>query len=145
MTSANLCATGVSENISSYSLGIETASTLARAEIGAVMQTKVKSFNRLVNDSLSKQGKTDEIQKVERGAQSMVDTILAGVTVPITYNDKSTGRYFAMAMVDAETFQKAVGELKNNQGLSEAVKEEITKRADDVVKNWTEAEERANN
>lgn len=143
ISSKNLCGIGIASNITSVSLGMKDAGAKARAELAAVMKAKLKSFTREVQESLSKGGKTDEIQKVQAGVEELVSQTLVGATVPITYQDKSSGNFYAMAMVDPETFQKAMNDLKTNSSLSEAVKEEINKRADDVMNEWDRADEKA--
>jgi hypothetical protein len=142
VSSKNLCGIGTADNIKSYSLGTETASTRARAEIGKVMESRMRSFNRAVEESLSKMGNVDEIQKVQSGVETVMKTTLAGVTIPIMYQDKATGRFFALAMIDNETFADAMRGLKESAGLSEAVRAEINKRADEVVNEWERAESR---
>jgi len=70
----SLCAVGIADQISSYSLGMEAAKTRARREMAAVVQSQVDGFTRATQDSLAKSGAGDDsIQKVQDLAQNVVD------------------------------------------------------------------------
>jgi hypothetical protein len=133
----SLCATGMADQISSYSLGMEAAKTRARREMAAVIQSQVDGFTRATQDSVSKTGAgEDSIQKVQDLAQNVVQRTLNGVAVPKTWNNPQTKQYFAIAVLDANSFVNALKGLKEAKGLSDAVKQDIDRRADDVVNQW---------
>lgn len=139
----SLCAVGIADSISSYSLGMEAAATRARREMGAVLKSEVEGFTRAVQDSLSKQGVgEDSVQKVGDLSQTAVEVSLNGVSVPRTWYNKETKVYFAMAVVDSKTFVNALKGLRDAKGLSEQVKQEINNRADAIVSEWQSERER---
>jgi len=138
----SLCAVGTADQIVSYNLGMQAASTRARTEMGAVIRSKVDGFTRATQDGLSKAGGADEIQKVSDLAQNVVDQTLHGVAVPRTFFDKETKVYFALAVIDAKTFVGALKGLKEAKGISDAVKQEIEVRAEKVVDEWKAERER---
>jgi hypothetical protein len=133
----SLCAVGTADQISSYSLGMEAAKTRARREMAAVVQTQVDGFTRATQDSVSKAGAgEDSIQKVQDLAQNVVQRSLNGVAVPKTWYNQNTKVYFAIAVLDANSFVNALKGLQEAKGLSDAVKLDIDRRADDVVNQW---------
>ncbi len=133
----NLCATGIAENIRSQSLGIETASTRARVEMGAVIHSQVDGFTRATQDSLSKQGAgEDSIQKVGNMAQNVVEQTLSGVSIQRTWQNRQTGVFYALATIDPQAFASALKGMKEAKGLSDAMKQEIDQRAEGVVADW---------
>ncbi|HZZ83137.1 MAG TPA: LPP20 family lipoprotein [Anaeromyxobacteraceae bacterium] len=133
----NLCATGIAENITSQSLGIETASTRARVEMGAVIKSQVDGFTRATQDSLSKQGAgEDSIQKVGSMAQNVVEQTLSGVSIQRTWQNKQTKVFYALATIDPQAFASALKGMKEAKGLSDAMKQEINQRAENVVSDW---------
>ncbi len=133
----NLCATGIAENIASQSLGVETASTRARVEMGAVIKSQVDGFTRATQDSLSKQGGgEDSIQKIGNMAQNVVEQTLTGVSIQRTWQNKQTKVFYALATIDPQAFASALKGMKEAKGLSEAMKQEITVRAESVVSDW---------
>jgi hypothetical protein len=139
----NLCALGIADQISSYNLGLQTAETRARTEMGAVLKSQVDGFTRAVQDSLSKAGTgEDSIQKVGDLAQNVVEATLYGVSVPRTHYDKESKVYFALAVLDTNTFINALKGLKDAKGLSDSVREEITRRADSIVDDWQKERDR---
>lgn len=142
VSSKNLCGVGIAENIRSYSLGVETASSRARAEIAKVLESQMAAFNQAVQDSLSKDGAIDEIQKVQSAVETMVRRTVSGVTIPATYHDRENNVFFALAMIDTETFSKALTSLGDAAQLSERAKAEVQRRAEDVMNAWERAEER---
>ncbi len=132
-----LCAVGTADQIGSYNLGIQTATTRARTEMGAVLKTKVDGFTRAVQDSMSKSGAgEDSIQKIGDLAQQLTESTLYGVSVPATHFDRAHGVYFAMAVLDTNTFINALKGLKDAKGLSDSVKAEIDQRANDITNEW---------
>jgi hypothetical protein len=132
-----LCAVGIADNVSSFSLGVETASTRARVAIGAVIKTKVDGFTRAVQDSISKAGLGEEsIQKIGNVAQSVVEQTLFGVTIPRTHFNKEGKLFFAQAMVDPKTLTDALKGMKQAGGLTDEIKAEIDKRADNLANEW---------
>ena len=133
----SLCAVGTADQISSYSLGMEAAKTKARREMAAVVQSQVAGFTRVTQDSLSKSGAgEDSIQKVQDLAQNAVDRSLNGVAIPKTWYNTQSKVYFAIAVLDAPSFAKALQGLKEAKGLSDAVKMEIDQRSENVVNEW---------
>lgn len=133
----SLCAVGTAESIASYSLGMETAKTRARREMGAVVKSKVDGFTRAVQDSLSKNELgEDSAQKVGDLAQNVVDQTLHGVAIPRTWYSDDRKIYFAIAVVDSKTLATAMKGLREAKGLSEAAKEDIDRRADSIVSEW---------
>ena len=139
----SLCAVGMADSISSYNLGMQTASTRARTEMGAVLKSQVDGFTRVVQDSLSKAGVGEEsIQKVGDLSQNVVETTLAGVTIPRTWFNKETKVYYAVAVVDAKTFVNALKGLRDAKGLSDQVKAEIEQRAQSVANDWEKERDR---
>lgn len=140
-----LCAVGIADNISSRSLGMETAATKARVEMAAVLKVKVDGFTRVVQDSMSKSGAGEEaIQKVGSVAQGVVEQTLFGVSIPRNYFDKNGKVYYAQAMVDSKTLIEALKGMKQAGTLSEEIKAEIDKRAENVMNDWVGERERAN-
>lgn len=134
-----LCAVGTSENVSSFTLGRETAATRARVEMGAVVKTKVDGFTRAVQDSVSKSGTGEEsVQKIGSLAQSVVDETLHAVSVPKVFYNEQMKVHFAMATLDSKSFVEALKGLKQAGALSEQVKAEIDARAETVVNEWKE-------
>jgi hypothetical protein len=133
----SLCAVGTADQIASYSLGMEAAKTRARREMAAVVQSQVDGFTRATQDSVSKAGAgEDSIQKVQDLAQNVVQRTLNGVAVPKTWYNQTTRIYFAIAVLDAESYVNALKGLKEAKGLSDAVKADIDRRAEDVVNQW---------
>jgi hypothetical protein len=139
----SLCGVGRAENVTSYNLGMQTAETRARGAIAAVLESRVEAFNKSVQDSVSKLGEEDYMQKVQGGSESFVKATLNGVTVPRTHFDPATKVYFALAVVDAKTLANGLRGLKEAKGLSDAAKAEIDKRADQVDQAWDKARARA--
>ncbi|BDG08479.1 LPP20 family lipoprotein [Anaeromyxobacter paludicola] len=136
----NLCATGIAENIASQSLGIETASTRARVEMGAVIKSQVDGFTRATQDSLSKQGAgEDSVQKIGSMAQNVVEQTLTGVSIQRTWQNKQTKVFYALATIDPQAFASALKGMKEAKGLSDAMKQEIDRRAEGVVADWQAA------
>jgi hypothetical protein len=133
----SLCAVGTADQISSYSLGMEAAKTRARREMAAVVQSRVDGFTRATQDSISKSGQgEDSVQKVQDLAQNVVERSLNGVAVPKTWYNQQTKVYFAIAVLDAPSFTKALQGLKEAKGLSDSVKMEIDERAQGVADEW---------
>jgi hypothetical protein len=133
----SLCAVGTADQVASYNLGVQTASTRARVEMGAVVKSQVSGFTRAVQDSASKAGAGEEsVQKIGDLAQNVVEVSMSGVSVPKTWFDPELKIYFALAVIDAKTFGKALKGLKENAALSESVKAEIDARAESVVNEW---------
>lgn len=133
----NLCATGIAENIRSQNLGIETASTRARVEMGAVIRSRVDGFTRATQDSLSKEGAgEDSIQKIGNMAQNVVEQTLSGVSIQRTWQNPQTGVFYALATIDPQAFASALKGMKEAKGLSDAMKQEIDQRAEGVVADW---------
>jgi hypothetical protein len=140
-----LCAVGIADNVSSFALGMETASTRARVAMGAVIKTKVDGFTRAVQDSMSKAGQGEEsIQKIGNVAQSVVEQTLFGVSIPKTHFNKEGKIFFAQAMVDPKTLLDALKGMKQAGTLTEEIKAEIDKRAENLVNEWVGERERAN-
>jgi len=138
-----LCATGIADNVSSYALGMETASTRARVAMGAVIKTKVDGFTRAVQDSMSKAGQGEEsIQKIGSVAQSVVEQTLFGVTIPRTHFNKEMKVFFAQAVVDPKALLDALKGMKQVGTLTEEIKAEIDKRAESLVSEWVGERER---
>jgi hypothetical protein len=138
-----LCAVGRSDSIASMSLGSQAASTQARAEVAAILKSRVDSYTRIVQDSMSKAGYgEDSTQKVGNMAQNVVAETLVGVSIPRTWYNKETKVHYAMALVDAKTFGDAVKGLSEAANLSEAVKADINKRTESVVKEWESERDR---
>ncbi len=132
-----LCAVGQADGIGSEALAKQAAMTRARREMAAVIESQVDGFTRATQDSLSKSGQgEDSIQKVQDLAQNVVQRTLNGVSVPKTWRNPQTGSAYAIAVLDAPSFTKALKGLKDAKGLSDAVKMEIDRRADDVVNQW---------
>jgi hypothetical protein len=139
----SLCAVGSADQIQSYNLGIQTASTRARTEMQAVIQSKVDGFTRAVQDSLTKQGVgEDATQKVGDLAQNVVQGTLNGVTVPKTYYNKDLKVFFAIAVIDVKTLANGLKGLKEAKGLSDSVKNEIDRRAAGIVDDWQKERDR---
>lgn len=135
--SGSLCAVGLADRISSYSLGIEAAKTRARREMAAVLQVQVDGFTRATQDSLSRTGASeDATQKVGDLAQAIVERTLNGVSVPKTWHNPQTNVYFAIAVVDSGTLIEALKGLKQAKGMTEAAKLEIDQRASAIVGDW---------
>lgn len=135
--SGSLCAVGSVDQVQSMSLAGQAASTRARTEIAAVIQSQVDGFTRAVQDSLSKQGVGDDsVQKIGDMAQNVVKATLSGVTIPKTYFNKEERFAFALAAIDVKTLASGLKDLKEARGLSEATKKEIERRADLVVEDW---------
>ena len=140
-----LCAVGIADNVSSYALGMETASTRAKVAMGSVLKVKVDGFTRAVQDSMSKSGAGEEsIQKIGNVAQGVVEQTLYGVSVPKTHFNKEQKLFFAQAMVDPKTLMDALKGMKQAGTLSEEIKAEIDKRAENLVNEWVGERERAN-
>ena len=139
----NLCAVGTADQVSSYNLGIQTASTRARVEVGAVLKSNLEGFTRATQDSLAASGGEDATQKLADVAQNVVKTQLAGATIIRTHFNKETNVYFALAMVDGKTLQGAVKSQVEALGafktLSEAKKAEVLRRAEMVNSEAREA------
>lgn len=132
-----LCAVGTVENVSSMSLGRETAALKARSEMASVVKTKVDGFRRAVQDSASKAGAGEEsIQKIQALSQATVDETLSGVSIPKAYYNEKLKVHFAMAALDAKTFADALRGLKQAGALSDEVKKDIDARAESVVSEW---------
>jgi len=132
-----LCAVGTVENVSSMSLGRETAALKARNEMASVVKTKVDGFRRAVQDSASKAGAGEEsIQKIQALSQATVDETLSGVSIPKAYYNEKLKVHFAMAALDAKTFADALRGLKQAGALSDEVKKDIDARAESVVSEW---------
>jgi hypothetical protein len=132
-----LCAVGTAENVSSLSLGRETAATRARVEMGAVVKAKVDGFTRAVQDSVSKAGAGEEsIQKVQTLSQSAVDETLHAVSIPRVHYNEQLKVHFALAALDAKAFVEALKGLKQAGALSDEVKKDIDARAESVVNEW---------
>ncbi|GEJ56881.1 LPP20 family lipoprotein [Anaeromyxobacter diazotrophicus] len=141
----SLCAVGTADSISSQSLGIEAAKTRARREMGAVLKSQVDGFTRITQDSLSKAGAgEDSTQKVGDLAQNVVEQTLHGVSVPRTWYSPDSKVYYAIAVVDASTFASALKGMRDAKGLSDAMKEEIDRRADGIAKDWAAERDRKN-
>ena len=133
----SMCAVGTADQIASYSLGMEAAKTRARREMAAVVQSQVDGFTRATQDSVSKSGAgEDSIQKVQDLAQNVVQRTLNGVAVPRTWYNQTTRVYFAIAVLDSASYINALKGLKDAKGLSDAVKADIDRRAEDVVNQW---------
>jgi LPP20 lipoprotein len=133
----SLCAVGTADQITSYSLGMEAAKTRARREMAAVVQSQVDGFTRATQDSLSKSGAgEDSIQKVQDLAQNVVQRSLNGVAVPKTWYNTQSKVYFAIAVLDAQSFVNALKGLKEAKGLADSVKLEIDQRAQAVTDEW---------
>jgi hypothetical protein len=140
-----LCAVGIADNVSSYALGMETASTRAKVAMGSVLKVKVDGFTRAVQDSMSKSGAGEEsIQKIGNVAQGVVEQTLYGVAIPKTHFNKEQKLFFAQAMVDPKTLMDALKGMKQAGTLSEEIKAEIDKRAENLVNEWVGERERAN-
>ena len=132
-----LCAVGVAENVSSVSLGRETAATRARVEMASVVKTKVDGFTRAVQDSLSKSGTGEEsVQKIGSLSQGTVDETLHAVSIPKVYYNEQLKAHFALAALDSKAFVEALKGMKQAGALSEQVKQEIDVRAENVVNEW---------
>lgn len=141
----SLCAVGTAESISSQSLGMEAAKTRARREMGAVVKSQVDGFTRVTQDSLSKSGAgEDSTQKVGDLAQNVVEQTLHGVSVPRTWYNTDTKVYYAIAVIDASTFASALKGMRDAKGLSDAMKDEIDRRADGIAKDWAVERDRKN-
>jgi hypothetical protein len=133
----SLCAVGIAEQVASRNLGIQTASTRARTEMAAVLQSRVDGFTRAVQESVSKSSAgEDSVQKIGDLAQNVVQATLSGVSIPKTWIDPNGNVYYAMAQVDAKTFVNALKGLKEAKGLSEELREEINQRAEKIVDEW---------
>jgi hypothetical protein len=133
----SLCAVGTADEIASYNLGIQSATTRARVEMASVVRSQLDGFHRSVQDSKSKKGTgEDSIQLVGDVAQNVVEASMSGVTVPRTFYDPEEKVYFALAVVDAPTFINALKALNDAKGLSDAMRAEIDDRAADVVEEW---------
>lgn len=133
----SLCAVGTADQISSYALGMEAAKTRARREMAAVIQTEVDGFTRITQDSLSKAGQgEDSTQQMRDLAQAIVQRSLNGVSVPKTWYNTEAKVYFAIAVLDADTLVTALKGLKDAQGLADATKLDIERRADAIVEEW---------
>jgi hypothetical protein len=132
-----LCAVGTAENVSSLSLGRETAATRARVEMASVLKTKVDGFTRAVQDSVSKSGAGEEsVQKVGSLAQGTVDETLHAVSIPKVYFNEQLKAHFALAALDSKAFVEALKGLKQAGNLSAEVKKDIDTRAESVVNEW---------
>lgn len=141
----SLCAVGTAESIASQSLGMEAAKTRARREMGAVVKSQVDGFTRVTQDSLSKAGAgEDSTQKVGDLAQNVVEQTLHGVSVPRTWYNTETKVYYAIAVIDASTFASALKGMRDAKGLSDAMKDEIDRRADGIAKDWAAERDRKN-
>jgi hypothetical protein len=105
--------------------------------MAAVVQSQVDGFTRATQDSVSKSGAgEDSIQKVQDLAQNVVQRTLNGVAVPKTWYNQQSRIYFAIAVLDAPSYINALKGLKEAKGLSDAVKADIDRRADDVANQW---------
>jgi hypothetical protein len=141
----SLCAVGTAESIASNSLGMEAAKARARREMGAVVKSQVDGFTRITQDSLSKLGVgEDSTQKVGDLAQNVVEQTLHGVSVPRTWYSTDTKVYYAIAVIDSTTFANAIKGLRDAKGLSDAMKDEIERRADGIAKDWAAERDRKN-
>jgi hypothetical protein len=139
-----LCSVGIAESVSSYALGMETAATRARVEMGAVVKSKVDGFSRAVQDSVSKSGAGEEsVQKIGSMSQNVVSETLHAVSVPRTHYNEQMKAYFALATLDSKSFVEALKGLKQAGALSEQVKKEIDARAESVVQEWGQERDRA--
>lgn len=133
----SLCAVGIAEQVASRNLGVQTASTRARTEMAAVLQSRVDGFTRAVQESVSKSSAgEDSVQKIGDLAQNVVQATLSGVSIPKTWIDPNGNVYYAIAQVDAKTFVNALKGLKEAKGLSEELREEINQRAEKIVDDW---------
>ena len=132
-----LCAVGTAENVSSLSLGRETAATRARVEMASVVKTKVDGFTRAVQDSASKSGAGEEsVQKIGSLAQATVDETLHAVSIPKVFYNEQLKAHFALAALDSKSFLEALKGMKQAGALSDQVKKEIDARAESVVNEW---------
>ncbi len=131
-----LCAVGVAAGIQSPTLGMEAATAQARNQMGAVVRSRVASFTKMTQESMSKQGQGEEAQKVVAATEYAVNESLSGVSVPRTWFDEDRKMHYALALLDEKTLAGSLKTVGAAQGLTPEARTAIEQSAARVEQEW---------
>jgi hypothetical protein len=124
-----VCGAGGVSGMTNPALARSAAEGRARTELARSLQVRLKAM--LKDYQAATQGgaanKTASEQHIEDVSKQITDATLNGTRLEETWVNETTGTFWALVVLDTETFKDS---LKNMQQLDEAIRAAIVERAD---------------
>ena len=134
-----ICGVGSMGGTRNIALARKTAITRGRTEIADALRTRVqamvKDYQATVTGGENYGKAASDEQAVTSVSKTITDQTLVGTQMVDSWISKKSGTFYALVMMDMETFKKAVSEMQQlDAGVRKYVEENAAKAFDELDK-----------